>query len=255
MKEYTGSVHNGAYYKLSTDGTDSGPNGKNLSLQKYGAYNYPSFVSPGFFGSGNTLVTKNTAEPLASAMYFDIADNFSIGTGACTLAVWVKSNWTPPSPFVTSSKAYCDIIDLWGATLGGMFIWYCCPSGGNRQLQAYTMYSAYAHCEYATTLLEGEWYCIIATTTGASGILKLYTNGVLRAQANNSSAGTPPLSGNTLTRIACSNTTSFGSQTPPAYTWGGEMDEVIIDTVAWTDQNVADYYNYSISDTMLGVDF
>ncbi len=199
----------GAYYRFdgnSNDASGNANNGTDTSVT-YNSGNGRFVQGAGFNGSSS---------------YVQYGDTASLSPANLTLSFWIKNNAT----------GTCFVIDKETSSGYGYKGW--CFILLNRQI----IFEIYANSTnkdvYATTLSDGVWYYVTCTYDGS--YMRVYTNGALSATPV-SATGNLDYS-NTIALVIGRRATNG------AYFFNGCLDEVIIDSVAWSAGQQKNKYAY-----------
>jgi hypothetical protein len=202
-------------YHLTGNSNDSSGNGNN-AVGDYGGVAYS--LSSGKFGQGASFTTANPS-------YIYLPDGVHL-PGVFTIAMWIKPSTITPTHAVafmyTEEGSGETNINLYqnNATLS--------MKVGNSNGQWDAEFSG-------GTLVANQWHSTVFTRNGT--LHKIYLNGVeVATQTGNYSGGTDN---------ACHQ--QIGSDTAHSAGWGfgGSIDEVILENVAWSAAAVRKYYTFT----------
>ncbi|MCX6232115.1 MAG: hypothetical protein NTZ33_11280 [Bacteroidetes bacterium] len=217
LGEYIGAgsgITKGLYH-LNGNANDASGNGKNLS-----GTGITYSLANGKFSQGAGMTTGNLS----------LANNLGIDGGSVTISIWVKK---------TNSIAlnkYGGIIDLNSATSKvGYTIGFSNDAGVmNIYIDRVKIGVADQSIGYTFTISSTKFDNLILTYNASSTILTLYVNGVYISERTASGNGSSGSNGIEVGEYYGGGSTSK---------FNGNIDEVIIENVAWDAAKVKKYYS------------
>ena len=209
------------YYRI--DG-DTGANGSTLTDASVNGRD-------GTYVGGAVTIGSDTplSVPGESAEFTGASGNYGRGTtaqpttGQVTMEIWAKSDtptWNNTGMLFSKREAY--ILH---------------PTAGGKQLQFYVHAGGWKSVAFDLVGISGfdltEWHHYVGTFDAASGALKLYIDGVLRAEAD---------VGDSLTLTSQGNPTHIGFDNSGARYFDGKLDEAAIYDTVLSDSQIAAHY-------------
>lgn len=160
-----------AWYNLESDGTDEYTNGYNMTV-----------VGSPTFGTGKI----GNAVSCTAGKYLDIASNWGIDGGACSLSFFVRITTAP------GSNVFYPLVTQWSDEGGGgtnvnYSVYYKDVAGVKKVVFDRTKNSVAAQeLIINTTLTTNTWYHLVMTydTTNIEGYIDAASQGTLAASGN-----------------------------------------------------------------------
>ena len=185
------------------------------------------------YSKNNALLSNQVAEfnGTSSKITIPYNSNLNFGTGNHSFIVWVypKSFVTQQMIFkkgiISSTTSHCYARQQVGGSILFNFVY------GNDQYNDAIITN--------TTLILNQWNCIIGTYNRTSREMLIYFNGKLQTSTNYNTATQPSESDISTLKIGWDD----GGGGVKYY--NGNIDEVIIEDIAWTPTQVLDYYTAS----------
>jgi len=194
----------------STDTSGNSNNGTDTSVT-YSQANGKFGQGAGFNGTSSHINT--------SSVVLTVTDN------------WTLSAWINPATLPQASIAVQNGTDNGGASGNNGYGFGIADGSGASGSKLQGLLSGVAWVDSGYTFPStSTWYHIVMVRT--SGTINFYVNGTVTSGSNNTAPATPT----TLSQV--------GSQVGIRF-FNGAVDEVIMENVAWTPQQVQKYYTYT----------
>jgi len=207
-----------AYYRLNGDGVDA------MGTYHLTNLNATTFISGKFSSCANFVAASN------QELY--VLNNLGITGGNITMSIWVNNTSQP-----AESKYFVHANQSSATNNVGNCFYYKTTGGAGKVYFDRVKYSvAFNEATVMYTLTNGVWYNLIYTYDGSN--VRGYINGAL-------AAGPTASSGNGTSGGV--DYFSIGNDYGGTTLWSdAKIDEVIVESRAWTAAQIKNYYNFSM---------